>query len=419
LVDAYFVGQLGTDALAAVGFAFPVMGLFTAFAFGIGAGSSSVIARAIGGGRDEMVRAYSTQSVLLGIAFAVCFATVGLNSIDPLFLALGAEPELLPLIHDYMGWWYWGCPMVVVSMVGNAGIRAAGNTRTPAIIMTVAALGNLILDPILIFGLWGFPRLELAGAAMATVVAFFVTMLCSLYILIVRLKLVTLSGYRCNVRQSWKDILHVAIPASATNLIEPMAVAMATWLVAGFGSVAVAGFGVATRIENLCLFVIMALAIVMGPFVGQNAGAGRLDRVDRAVTLAYRFSIGFGVAVAVLLWIGGAGLASLFNDDPAMVSVATGYLYMVPISYTLLGVILVASSVANGIGAPVPALVMSITQLLVVFLPAAWFLSQQMGVTGIFVAAALANTVVGLGAMVWSRKRCAAMAQQTAEPVEA
>ena len=418
LVDAYFVGQLGTDSLAAVGFAFPIMGLFTAFAFGIGAGASSVIARAIGGGRHDMVRAYSTQSVLLGIVFAVCFATLGLQTIDPLFLALGADPEVLPLIHDYLGWWYWGCPLVVVAMVGNAGIRASGNIRTPAMIMTVAAVGNLILDPILIFGLLGFPRMELAGAALATVIAFFVTMLCALYVLKVRLKMISLSACTFKVGQSWKDILHVAIPASTTNLIEPMAVAIATWMVAGFGTVAVAGFGVATRIENMCLFVVMSLAIIMGPFVGQNAGAGRPERVEKAVNLAYRFSIGFGIAIAVLMWVGGAWLTALFNDDPQMLAVATTYLYLVPISYTLLGVIMVASAVANGIGSPGPALVMSFTQLLVVFVPAAWLLSQQVGVTGIFIAAALANTVVGLGAMVWSRKRCAAMAvDRSAEPV--
>ncbi|MEL6765514.1 MAG: MATE family efflux transporter, partial [Cyanobacteria bacterium J06607_6] len=158
LADTFFVGQLGTQQLAAVSFTFPVVLLLGSLAMGLGIGASSVIARAIGEGDRDRVRRFTTNSLLLALTAVILFVLLGLATIDPLFTLLGATPEQLPLVREYMQIWYFGMVFLVVPMVGNSAIRAAGNTATPSLIMTMAAGLNILLDPLLIFGWAGFPR---------------------------------------------------------------------------------------------------------------------------------------------------------------------------------------------------------------------------------------------------------------------
>ena len=203
LADTWFVAQLGTDELAAMGFTFPIVMIISGLAMGIGTGASSVISRAIGSEQTELVHRYSTQSIIIAVSIALLFALVGVTSIDPVFRLLGAPESLLPLIHDYMDIWYLGCFMIVVPMVGNAGIRAAGNTRLPSYVMISVSLVNLALDPLLIFGLFGFPRLELQGAAIATLISFSVALVIMLYVLSVKLKFITWQACHQRVIESW------------------------------------------------------------------------------------------------------------------------------------------------------------------------------------------------------------------------
>lgn len=409
LADTYFVGQLGTDELAAMGFTFPVVMVMSSLAFGIGIGASSVIARAIGAGEQERVQCYSTQSIIMALVVAILLAVLGLLTIEPVFRLLGAPEELLPLIRDYMDIWYLGSFMVVVPMVGNAGIRASGNTRLPSYIMMTVALANVVFNPILIFGLFGLPRLELQGAALATLGAYFIALLVSLYILKFKLNFLTLHACRSRVIESWKAILRIAIPAAGTNLVGPISAATTTWMIAQFGSSAVAGYSVASRIEMFCMLVLMATASALAPFAGQNWGAGRADRLKEALGLGFRFALFWGAAMAVLMWLFSDYLIHLFTQDEAAVAAANQYLRIVPLSFGLLGIIAMVSSVANGVGEPIPALVMTVTRLVIIYIPLALLLSNFMGLSGVFIATAAANFLVGFGAMWWANRQCAAM----------
>ncbi len=154
LADTYFVAQLGTNELAAMSFTFPVVAVLASVAMGLGVGTSSVIARVIGEGNRQKVQRLTTDSLLLSLLIVIILAFGGLATINPLFTALGAQQELLPLIGDYMKIWYLGMVFLVVPLVGNSAIRASGNTVVPSLIMTFAAATNTLLDPLLIFG-WG------------------------------------------------------------------------------------------------------------------------------------------------------------------------------------------------------------------------------------------------------------------------
>ena len=166
---------------------------------------------------------------------------------------------------------------------------------------------------------------------------------------------------------------------------------------------AVAGFGVASRIESLFLVIIMGLSSITGPFVGQNWGAQKRDRVAQSLNISFRFMIYWGLTASVLLWLFGDIIVSVFDDNASVHRSALLYLYIMPITFAFLGFIMVSSSTANGMGNPKPSLVMSFMRLIGLYLPLAWLLSSEWNVAGIYLAGALANLLVGMAAVHWSR----------------
>lgn len=407
LADTYYVGQLGTDRLAAMSFTFPVVMTLGSLALGLGIGASSIIARAIGQGDRSRVQRFTTNSLTLGIAAVALLSSIGLLTIDPLFRALGASSEVLPYVREYMQIWYFGMVFLVIPMVGNSAIRASGDTLTPSLIMTCSAGLNILLDPLLIFGLWGIPELGLAGAAWATVISRAVTLIASL--LVLKFKENMLSSHFPDLEETllcWRDILYVGLPAAGTNMITPISIGIVTSLLAVHGSLAVAGFGVASRIESFAMIVLMALASSISPFVGQNWGAEKYGRVIRALRQSYLFCLAWGVLMAVLLAVGASSIIPLFNDNAEVIAIASAYLAIVPVSYGVAGMIQVANSAFNALGRPIPAVIITVLRMFVLYIPLAYLGSGWLGVTGIFVAATISNVVVGIGAWKWSRRAC-------------
>lgn len=344
----------------------------------------------------------TTDSLVLAALVATFLVIVGLLTIDPIFHLLGAPPEVMPLIRQYMTIWYLGVEFIIVPMVGNNAIRATGDTVTPSAIMLVAVVVNGVLDPVLIFGLGPFPRLELVGAATATVVARAATLLVSLFILYYREKMVTfvMPEFK-TMLNSWKAILYIGLPAGGTNVIVPISTGVITGLVATYGPEAVAGLGVASRVEAFALVMFMALSSVLGPFVGQNWGADQQDRVKLGVKYSQQFAMGWGAAMFVLLAAAARPIASLFNNDPAVISTIVTYLRLVPLSYGLLGIFMLSSTALNILNKPMQAAVLTIVRMVVLYIPLAYAGSYLFGVGGIFGAAALANIIAGSGAYSW------------------
>lgn len=418
IVDTYFVGQLGTKPLAAMSFTFPVVMTLGSLAMGLGIGASSIISRAIGEGDRDRVQRLTTDSLTLSLLVVAIFVFCGLLTIDPLFKALGAGADVLPFIRSYMQIWYFGMIFLVIPMVGNSAIRASGNTLTPGIIMIVAAGVNIALDPFFILGWGGFPRLEIQGAAIATIISRAITLIASLFVLHYREKMLcfNLPKFRV-ILASWQKILQIGLPAAATSTITPISIGLITSAIAVYGAEAVAAFGIASRIESISLMVIVALSASLGPFVGQNWGAKKYHRVHRALNLSYLFCLGWGIMMATILAPGASWLASLFNNNPEVIQIATTYLWFVPISYPAAGIIFVASSTFNALGKPIPSMIMTVSRMVVLYIPLAYLGSRLFGINGIFAAACIANLAVGIGAYVWNQKTCDArtVREKTAE----
>lgn len=417
IADTFFIGRLGTEPLAAISFTFPVIVVVSSIALGLGIGTSSAIARAIGRGDRDRVRRLTTDALVLVFGVVLVLAAVGMATVRPLFTALGAEPHVVRLIADYMEIWYLGVPVVVIPMVGNGAIRATGDTRTPAAIMLLAMVVNLGLDPLFIFGLGPVPALGLRGAAIATVGSRAITLVAALLILHRRERMLCFERPAlADVLESWRSILYVGLPAALTNLIVPASMAFVTRFVAAFGVAAVAGFGVATRLEMVPLMVINALGSVLVPFVGQNWGAGEVARVRSAVKISHGFALVVGAVAVVLFRAAGSSIARVFNATPEVVETVVLYGGLVGFGWGLQGVVTLSTATFNALNRPLPSSTLALLRMAVLYVPLAWLLSRRFGLVGIFVAALVANIVTGGVAILWTRVAIARLSRDDAGP---
>lgn len=405
VVDTIYVGQLGAVPLAAMSFCFPVIFVVYSVTMGIGTGTTSVIARALGEGDRDKVRRLTTHALYLAFFVVVAVAGIGLATMDWLFTAMGAEPHVLSLIHAYMTPWFLGVGLLVIPMVGNSAIRATGDTKSPSVIMVIAGLVNVVLDPVLIFGLGPFPRLELQGAAIATVISWVVSFAAAMYLLGVRERLLVKEVPRLReLWASWRAVLYVGLPAAATNLLIPLSTGILTRLVSTYGTTAVAAFGVGTRLEAMAMIGVNALSTALTPFVGQNFGAGEHGRIRDALTFSVKCSLTWGVGAAILLGGGAAPLARLFNDHPDITLQTTQYLQLIPVSYGLLGIGMLTNTTFIALGRPLSASLIIAIRLFVLAVPLAFLGSRLLGLRGLFMGISLGNALISVVALLLVRR---------------
>ncbi|MEE8426165.1 MAG: MATE family efflux transporter, partial [Woeseiaceae bacterium] len=367
-IDAWFLGRVGDRALAAHAFSFPILMIVTSVAIGLGAGTSSVVARAIGAHDLRRARRLATDSLFLSFLITAAFCMLGVLTINPLFRLLGAPDDMIPMIRSFMLILYSGVPFVVVGMVGMASMRATGDTRLPSKLMILGSILNVLLDPIFIFGFGPIPALGLNGAAVAALMARGVIFVGALYLLRGRLNMISFNRPDpVELRQSWRDILHVGIPAAGTNAIVPIATAIIIAMISGYGPEAVAGFGVASRIESLVLVMFYALSAVIGPFVGQNLAAGKELRIMEALRLCMIFCVVAGLIGAGVLALSAGFLPTLFSDNDDVVRVTRLFLWIAPLGYGGYGLVMVINASFNGLGKPMPGVVVSLLRTIILY----------------------------------------------------
>ncbi|MFN3826443.1 MAG: MATE family efflux transporter [Micavibrio sp.] len=398
LVDTWYISMLGTAELAAISFTFPVTYILFSLVMAQGIAASSVLSRLIGKGNPSRVKRVATHSILFAFISGIVFAVVGLMGLEPLFRLMGASDAMMPIIKDYMTIWLAGSIFLTIPMVGNSGIRATGDTKTPAMIMTTAAVSNALLAPVLVFGLFGFPRLEVQGAALATLLANIGTTIAALYVLYYKKKMISRSRWHLSLfGDSVKKLLVITIPVSIASIMQPVAGAFITSLLAAHGEMAVAAFGIVSRVEAFTFVVIMALATGMAPVIGQNWGAGHYERVQETLMTAIRFSVIWSIATAVVLIAAAEPIARAFTDEPEVIHYTILYLWIVPATYWLGNLVQGWSSAFNAMGLPKQSFVMIFIKLIAMTIPAAMIGSHLYGVAGIFMALALVNVISGIG----------------------
>ena len=408
IVDAYFIGQLGSDALAAISFIFPVSVAITSLGVGIMVGINSVVARALG--EEDHVRA--ARRANFGIVFAAgCGAIMAMALwllIDPIFAAMNAPPALMPLIRAYMQPYAVGFPLILIIMGFNGVLRGQGEARRTSTISIAYAAANWVLDPLLITGVpglfGGFEGYGMAGAAYATVMGWAIGVAVALWLIRSTALPLNLGLLRnCSLIDPAKAIIKVGLPAAFSNAINPLGLSILTALVALEGEAAVAGFGAAGRLQSFVIVPLLGLSGAIGGIVGQNWGAGRQDRAREATLWAAGFCVIWGLTIAIAMIAAGEQFARLFTDDPAVIGEFALYLEIAAWGYAGFGLLIVGNGVMNAVDQAGLALLQSVGRVFLVMLPAAWLLQPEMGSAAIYVAELAANLFGAVTAVVLVR----------------
>ncbi|MCG9680394.1 MULTISPECIES: MATE family efflux transporter [Vibrio] len=395
LVDTFFISLLGTEALAAISYTFPVTFAVNCITMGIGMGLSTNIGRLLGQGQSIIAARFSSHGLLLAVLLVALASTLGLFTIEPLFLFLGAQQTLLPLIHQYMDIWYLTIPLLVVPMAGNSAIRATGDTKTPAKIMMLAGLINGVLDPLLIFGYGPFPELGIQGAAIASAMSWFGALIGSLYVLIKREKLLAWPCFK-TLGVDWQQILKIGTPAALSNAMNPLSGAILMMLLSRHGTAAVAAYGAAQRVESILIIVLMSLTSTLTPFIAQNVGANNPQRSFAGLFLSMRFSLLFQFGIFIMMVPLSIPLAALFSQEQAVSDLLWHYLLVVPFSYGFQGIVMMLVSGLNALHEPLKAFQWSFMRLFIFTLPCAWLGSHWYDIEGLFAGIAVGNILGGI-----------------------
>jgi len=397
LVDTFFVGLLGTQPLAAISFTFPVTFTVLSLTIGLGIGTSAVIAKFLGKKDADSAKSAATAALYLAAIIVACLSTVGYFITDPLFTLLGAQPSLLPLIHQYMDIWYVGSICLIGPMIGNAVLRASGDTKTPSIIMGSAGLINAVLDPIFIFGFGPVPAMGIQGAAIATLISWIFGLGFVLYILTKKHDLIHTSMIPMKeLTSACRQILKIGLPAAGANMLTPIAAAIMTAIVATYGESAVAAFGVGSRLESIACLIVLALSMTLPPFISQNFGAGQLQRVEDAYKVAIRFILAWQILIYILLALCASWIASVFTNEAEVAELIKLFIWILPLGYGLQGIVILTNSSFNALHKPMIALALSVIRLFVCYLPLAYLGSLLFGLTGLFVGALVGNILMAM-----------------------
>ena len=402
LTDTYFVARLGTLPLAAMGFTFPVVMLLTFVAGGIGTGITTFVAHAIG--RHD--HADAARLVTHGFAFTMTTSAIisiaGYFTITPVFVRLGADEATLPLIRAFMHTWYVGSITMALPMIGNGILISMGDSRAASRFMIFGTVLNAILNPLLINGWLGLPVLGIRGSALATVIAQTASTLWLFRLLYRKHRLLHFAGWKlARYLETIRRILRFALPSVLSMMLMPMSATVITRLLSGFGIEAVAACGAAGRIEMFAFVIPMALGMSLMPFVSQNFGAGRLDRIREAKTLAIRFALSYGSIVTVVFFLGARFLAGCFTNDARVAAILVLYIRTISFGYGMMEVHRYCGFFLTGLHKPVSSTILNIIRVLALLIPLSYLGAHFFGIHGIFLGRLATDFAVGTIGIVW------------------
>ncbi len=412
IIDTIYLGNLkdearpdlGVWALAAVGLAFPLTFLGNSANIGLGAGTVSAVSRALGQDDPEKARRHAASAIIFALTIMTILISILMMGISSLLKVFEAEPEVTHMAKQYLMISLPALIIVSISMMCNNILRAGGEAILPSAIMILGAILNIILDPFLIFG-WGpFPRMEIQGAALATLAGNSIAAIFGLYMVGIHRKAISFVGMTLGTfRRAVKIIGSVGVPAMFTNIIVPIGTAVAVYFVSTkLSTKDLAAFTLASRAEMLSVGLLYALSACIGAITGQNGGAGLTTRVRATFITCYKISFFWSTFMAVILAIFASSIAGWFTDDPELIAKALPYFYIVPVTVFAYGFVFVSAAGLNALGRPKYGLVYTIIRSLILYTSFIYIGVTTAGLLGAFIGVAAANVISGFIAIGWT-----------------
>lgn len=387
IVDTFWVGRLGHEAIAALTIVFPYQVLAVAIGMGSGVGISALVSRRFGENDLETTNHVAGQTFFLCIFWGSIFLLAPLLFSDPILRAFGATPDIMDYSRTYLIITSFGAPAHIFIIIAGNLIRGSGDAIKPMVIMITASVLNIIMDPFLIIGYGPFPALGVQGAALATVIAQGVGTLIGLYYL-----LGNRTTFRFNLRNAFpnwpilKDIYRVGGPASIQEVTESLAFILFNKVVSSFGSEAIAAVGLLIRISDLAFMPIMGVSNALLPVVGFNFGARNEKRLWNSVKLAT-----FGVTVllglfTIIIEIWTPQIVRIFSDDPEVLAVAVPGMRIGLATLVFIGANIMFVTAFQGMARGGMALFLSLIRQFLLFVPLLYLLRYFLELTGVWLA---------------------------------
>ncbi len=364
LIDLFWVGRLGSESVAALALSGAALMVLFPIQMGLATGTVALVSRAYGAGDARRASFLSAQSLTFAIGVGLLLGLLFLPFVDPACRLLGAEPAVAVLAGSYLRVSLYGLFAGLVLFIVNSALQGAGNTVVPMGAMLLANILNLILDPLLIYGIGWFPRLGVAGAAWATVLS---------HVLAAAALLTIMASGRTHLRPRWADyrpvwmdgyrLLRIGLPSMGQMASRSLMGMVFFRIIARYGTAVVAGYGIGMRWHMVLLMPCFVLANAAATLVGQNLGAGQPERAQRAAW-ACAGLVGVIMVTLIAVIFGFAEVSiRLFDASPAVVDIGSGFLRTVSPFYLLAGISIVLDRALNGAGCTLSTMIFTVVTL--------------------------------------------------------
>ncbi len=426
IADTFWLGQYSTDALAAISFAFPMVFLLISLGMGISVAGSVLVAQYTGAGEEGEAEYAASQTVTFAVIGSLVLGGVGYLFVDEFLAVMGASADVLPLASGYMEVISLGLAFMFGFFVFIALMRGYGDTVTPMVVMFGSVVLNIVIDPFLIFGFQnnplfgalglsgleaslfaatGYAGSGIEGAAIATVFSRGLAFVVGLAIMFRGTR-----GVRIHLRDMVPDLSYlprlarIGAPASVEGTGRALSINLLLFIVASFSDPVVAAYGIGTRVFSVVFLPAIAVARGVETMTGQNIGADKPDRAERAAGLAAKTLFGILTAAGVVVWFVAPAVADVFTTSDEVVGITAEFLRYVALTFGFIGVMRAYTGSFRGAGKTLTAAAVSVLMLAVVRLPVAWVLSTPMGESGVWLAFAVSNVVGAILAYGWYRR---------------
>ena len=405
VVDMIYVGKLGSSSIAAVAMSGTIMHLIIVAIIGVGTGTTALISRFIGAKKGDEANRVFMQSFIIAFVGWIILALFGYFIAPGALQILGAEEEVFRLGGAYLQIFFIGSLGFFMMGVLRSAMQGSGDAITPMILLACSTIINLILDPLLIFGIWIFPRMGVKGAALATIISQSIMMIIGwIYVALGHHYHLTFDWK--NLRIEWdyiKRILLIGFPSSLQMLLRSMATILIMGFVAPYGTLAVAAYGIGMRINMIVMMPGFGLAMAAATLVGQNLGAGKPDRAEKSGWLAVGYYIIIMLIMGIIFYIFAPQLISIFNKEEGVINIGVEYLRIITPFYIFLAMAIVLNRAITGAGDTVAALSITAICLLGIQFGLIMYLPKlaNLGTKALWMAIVIAMTSQGLMAAGW------------------
>src|SRR5438477_382968 len=379
LADLYWVGHLGKEAIAAVGVAGNFTMIVLALTQMLGVGTTTLISQAAGRKDQPQAELAFNQSFVMSLIVAVALGIFSFLLRDFYCESLSADAATASLAKSYLLWFIPGLLLQFPLVALGSALRATGIIKPTVGFQVLSVVLNMILAPLLIFGIGPWPRLGVTGAALAT----FISILVADVLLILYFKRsyhylqFRFSHFRPQTK-IWNSLLRIGLPAGAEFILISVYIIVVYSIIRGFGAAAQAGFGVGARVMQALFLPVVALSFAVAPVVGQNFGGRRADRVRHSIYSAIGISTVMMLLLTIMAQFSSTAMLRIFSRDPRVIAFGSEYLRIVSLNFISAGIVFVTSSIFQGIGNTLPPLFSSMTRLILFALPA-MYISRRPG----------------------------------------